>query len=133
MKQLEFPPSKTVEEYFSRLPDDSRAVLMHLRGILLATAPEAEEVISYRMPALRYKGILVYYAAFSDHFSLFIASPRMRKRFARELRPYKGGKGTVRFTAENPLPDDLVVRIVRMRMAENEARAAGSGSRKPSG
>jgi uncharacterized protein YdhG (YjbR/CyaY superfamily) len=122
MDSHKLPPPRTVQEYFSRLPSDSREVLLHLRMTIKAVAPEAEEVISYQIPAFRFHGILVYYAAFKDHCSLFIASPAVRRDFDRDLKPFGGGKGTVRFTSEKPLPDALVKRIVQARMAENEQK-----------
>ncbi len=100
-----------------------RAALETLRRTVLATAPDAEEVISYGMPAFRRDGILVYYAAFKDHCSLFIGSVVTQRRFAAELEPFAAGKGTVHFTPERPLPMALVTRIVKARLAENEARA----------
>lgn len=100
-----------------------RAALQKLRKTIKAAAPEAEEVISYNMPAFRHQGILVYYAAFKDHCSLFVGSAAAHKKFAVELKPFAGGKGTVHFTPERPLPAALVTRIVKARVAENEARA----------
>jgi uncharacterized protein YdhG (YjbR/CyaY superfamily) len=133
MKPAKLPPPNSVEEYFSRLPPHSRAILLRLRNVIKDAAPEAEEVISYQIPAFRFHGVLVYYAAFEDHCSLFVASAAVRKRFAQYLRPFAGGKGTVRLTRELPLPDTLVRRIVRARMDENERKwkkkeaALGSG------
>jgi uncharacterized protein YdhG (YjbR/CyaY superfamily) len=111
-----------VDEYFSRLPPQSRAFLQRLRNTIKEAAPEAEEVLSYRIPAFSQHGILVYYAAFEDHCSLFVGSASVRRRFALELEPFAGGKGTVRFTRERPLPDELVKRIVKARIEENELK-----------
>ncbi len=120
---------RTVDEYLSGVPKDARAALQRLREIVGAAAPDAEEVISYRMPAFRHHGILVYYAAFEDHCSFFPGSVRTQRRFASELKPFAVGKGTVHFTPERPLPADLVRRIVKARVAENEAREAGKRGR----
>jgi uncharacterized protein YdhG (YjbR/CyaY superfamily) len=121
---------KTVDEYLANVPADMRASLQHLRDTIRAAAPEAEEVISYQMPAFRLHGMLVYYAAFSDHCSFFVGSPAARRKFAAELKPFAAGKGTVHFTPERPLPAGLVTRIVKARVSENKARvAAKSGSR----
>ncbi len=127
-------PPRTVDEYFDRLQPESRAALQRLRRTIRAAAPEAEEVISYRMPAFKHHGMLVYYAAFKDHLSLFVGSPAVRRKFARELKPFAAGKGTVHFTRERSLPAGLVTRIVRARVAENEGgrprkASAGRGAR----
>lgn len=123
------PSTTTVDEYLERLPPEFRGALQRLRNTIRAAAPKAEEVISYGMPAFRYHGMLVYYAAFADHCSLFVGSPTARRRFARELKPFAAGKGTVHFTVEKPLPAGLVTRIVRARVAENEARQARKSTR----
>jgi uncharacterized protein YdhG (YjbR/CyaY superfamily) len=113
---------KTVDEYLAHVPPKFRAALEQLRETIKAAAPDAEEVISYQMPAFRQNGVLVYYAAFKDHCSFFVGSPRVRSDFSDELKPFEGGKGTFRFTPEQPIPADLVTRIVKARLAENAAR-----------
>ena len=115
-------PPKSVEEYLAAVPPRFRPTMLRLRRTIRAAAPDAMEGISYQMPAFRQGGILVYYAAFKDHCSLFIASPRVREEFADELKPFAGGKGTVRFTPERPLPSGLIERIVTARLAENARR-----------
>jgi uncharacterized protein YdhG (YjbR/CyaY superfamily) len=115
-------PPKTVDEYLANVPPRSRAALKQLGATIRAAAPNSEETISYAMPAFRQDGILVYYAAFQDHCSLFVGSATVRRRFASELKPFEAGKGTLHFTPDRPLPDDLVARIVRARLAENAAR-----------
>ncbi len=112
-----------VEAYLAKVPPAMRDALQRLRRTIQAAAPKAEEVISYQMPAFRYQGNLVYYAAFRDHCSLFIGSVDTQRKFAEELKPFAAGKGTVHFTPERPLPAPLVTRIVKARVAENEARA----------
>ncbi len=116
------PKPKNVDAYMAGIPPKFRIPLQRLRKTIRAAAPEAEEIISYRMPAFRQNGILVYFAAFEDHCSLFVGSPTVRRRFAAELKPFMTGKGTVRFTPDRPLPDRLVTRIVKARLAENAAR-----------
>lgn len=113
-----------VAAYLARLPRAQRAVLDHLRGTIAAAAPDATEVISYRMPAFKWHGRrLVYYAAFRDHLSLFPASYAVMTQLADELAPYLSGKATLRFTAARPLPDQLVTRIVELRLAEVRTRS----------
>ncbi len=128
MARMRATAPKTVDEYLAGVPPRYRAALQRLRRTIAAAAPEAEETISYQMPAFRQGGMLVYFAAFSDHLSLFIGSATSRSRFAAELEPFLAGKGTVHFTPERPLPDELVARIVRARVAENVARAPREAS-----
>ncbi|HSW41561.1 MAG TPA: DUF1801 domain-containing protein [Patescibacteria group bacterium] len=113
----------SVDEYIAALPEERRAALEELRQVIRAAAPEATETISYQMPAFRTHGrILVYYAAFRAHYSLFPASEAVREALGEELVPYLAGKGTIRFPADRPLPAALVTRIVRARLEENAAR-----------
>jgi len=116
------PAPKTVDEYMARVPPKFRATLQRLRETIQAGAPGAEEVISYRMPAFRQNGVLVYFAAFDEHCSLFVGSPEVRRQFFAESKPFVAGKGTLRFTPERPLPAGLITRIVKARVAENDAR-----------
>ena len=113
---------KTVDEYLRRLPPDQRKVLQDVRKVILSTAPDAEEVISYQMPGYRYKGQLVFFAAFTNHCSLFGTSKQLLKTFAKELEPFHTSGTTIHFTPENPLPASLVKKIVRERMKQNEER-----------
>lgn len=113
-----------VEEYLARVPPKFRTVLKKLRAIIRAAAPEAVEVISYKMPAFRLNGMLVYFAAFKDHCSFFVGSSSVRRQFAEQLKPFESGKGTLRFSPERPLPPTLVKRIVKARVAENASRRA---------
>lgn len=112
-----------VDAYLAEVPPDLRKALQDLRKTIRAAAPEAEEIISYQMPAFRHHGNLVYYAAFRDHCSFFIGSVVTQRTFAAELKSFAAGKGTVHFTPEHPLPSGLVARIVKARVAENEARS----------
>jgi len=123
MKASPSAAPKTHDEYLAGVPSDMRAALQALRETIRSAAPDADEVISYRMPAFRHHGILVYYAAFRDHCSLFVGG-EVRGKFAADLEPFPGGKGTVQFTPRRPLPAALVKRIVKARVAENESREA---------
>lgn len=122
MKPQRAPATKTVDEYLASVPPRFRPALQRLRKTIKAAAPDAEEYIGYQMPAFRQNGYLVYYAAFKDHCSLFVASDKVRRQFSTELKPFDTGKGTLRFTPDQPLPSDLVTRIVKARVAENAAR-----------
>jgi uncharacterized protein YdhG (YjbR/CyaY superfamily) len=108
-----------VEDYLAALPEGSRAALEKLRKTIKAAAPSATEAISYQMPAFKDRGqVLVYYAAFKDHYSLFPASKAVVEAFAEELKPYSSGKGTIRFDTDKPLPTALVEKIVKARLEE---------------
>ncbi len=108
-----------VAAYLAQLAADQRVVLDHLRSVIHAAAPQATEAISYRMPAFRYRGRrLVYYAAFREHFSLFPASYAVIDSLHDQLAPFLSGRATLRFTALRPLPDELVTRIVQLRLEE---------------
>ena len=113
----------SVEDYLAALPEGSRAALEKLRKTIKAAAPGATEALSHHMPAFKDHGrILVYYAAFKDHYSLFPASTKVIQDHMDELKPYFTGKGTIRFTADKPLPVALVKKIVKARLEENAAR-----------
>ncbi len=112
-----------VEAYLAACPEPHRTTLIKVRKMIRAAAPkEATEGISYGMPAFRYKGGLVGYAAFKEHCSFFPMSGRVVEEFAVELKPYKTSKGTIQFPVDNPLPAALVRRMVKARIAQNEAR-----------
>jgi uncharacterized protein YdhG (YjbR/CyaY superfamily) len=114
--------TSSVEEYLATLPADKRATLEKLRKTIKAAAPEAIETISYQMPAFKDRDrILVYYAAFKDHYSLFPASEAVMEALREELEPYFAGKGTIRFPADEPLPSALVRKVVKARIEENAA------------
>jgi uncharacterized protein YdhG (YjbR/CyaY superfamily) len=112
-----------VEDYLAALPEDQRAALEKLRETIRAAAPEATETISYQMPTFKLRGrVLVYYAAFKDHCSLFPASEAVMEALGQELKPYFSGKGTLRFTPDKPIPVAIVKKIVKARIEENAAR-----------
>lgn len=112
-----------IDATLTALPADQRAALQILRQTIAAAAPEAEEAISYGMPAFRYHGrALVSYAAFRAHCSLFPMSSALIEAHRDELAGFATAKGTLRFTPDHPLPNDLVERMVRERMAQIDAR-----------
>ena len=115
----------TVDGYVATLPEARRAGLEAIRTAVNAAAPQATETIAYAMPALRSHGgqFLVSYAAYKRHYSLFTASERVIEGLGAVLTPYLSGRGTIRFPADQPIPTDLIARIVEIRFAENEARA----------
>lgn len=109
---------KDVESYFAALPEQSRAPMERLRSIIRAAAPEATEVISYQMPAFKLGKVLVSYGAFKNHCSFFPMSTAVLEEFRDELKIDPANKGTLRFTADKPLPEEVVTRIVHARIAE---------------
>jgi uncharacterized protein YdhG (YjbR/CyaY superfamily) len=115
----------TVEDYLAALPEERRAVMAALRRTIRAAAPEATETIAYSMPAFRSHGgqFLVSYAAYKRHYSLFPASGAVVEALGDELTPYLAGRGTIQFPADDPVPASLVTKVVKVRVAENAARA----------
>ena len=113
--------SATVDDYLAALPDEPRAALEDLRRTIAAAAPEATELISYKMPAFKANGrFLLSYAAYQHHCSLYPASEAVQQELGDELAPYLSGKGTLRFPADAPIPATLVRRIVEIRLRETE-------------
>jgi len=116
---------KTVDEYIGRVPEPARSILNKVRATIRSAAPvETTEVISYGIPAFKidgpkYKGMLMWYAAFSDHCSLFPTASVIR-RFKEDLKDYKLSKGTIHFAVNKPLPAALLKKIVKARLAEME-------------
>ncbi len=114
---------ETVDEYLSLLPEKTRDILEELRTIIRHAAPQAKECISYNMPAFKQNGVLVYYAAFRDHVSLFPTGSGIAA-FKDELLNYKTSKGTIQFSIEKGIPVDLVKRIVAFRVKEDSLKNA---------
>jgi len=111
---------QTVDDYLAGLPEESRATLEKIRKTIKAAAPKATEVISYQVPMYKQHGMLLGFAAFKDHCSLF-PGPKALATYKDELKAYKISKGTIRFPIGKPLPVALVKKIVKSRIAENEA------------
>ncbi len=121
MKKSTRPP-QTIDEYLARLPEPARSTLEKTRAIIRSVVPaDATEVISYRIPAFKYKGMLVWYAGFADHCSLFPGASVLAA-FKDDLKPYSVSKGTIRFPVDKPLPATLLKKLVKAKIAENETR-----------
>jgi len=104
---------ETIDEYIETFPRDVQSILEKMRQTIRKAAPEAEETISYRMPAFKLKGrVLVYFAAFRRHIGLYPPAPR---EFKNEVSKYEGPKGNLKFPIDEPIPYDLVTRIVLFR------------------
>ena len=112
---------KTIDEYIKAFPDDVQRILEKMRKTIRDAAPGALEEISYQMPAFKLNGALVYFAAFKNHIGFYPTSSGI-KQFKKELSRYQGGKGSVQFPIEKPIPYDLVKKIVIFRMKENQGK-----------
>ena len=119
--------AKTIDEYIAAFPPDIQAILEQIRLTIHQAAPEAQEAISYQMPTFKLKGNLVHFAAFQNHIG-FYPAPTGIEQFSDELSRYAGGKGSVRFPLDQPIPYDLIRRIVLFRVQENLDRAAAKRS-----
>jgi uncharacterized protein YdhG (YjbR/CyaY superfamily) len=112
-----------VDAYIGSFPPGIRARLQKVRATIRKAVPQAEEGISYRIAGYKLEGVLIYFAGFKRHIGIYPV-PRGSVEFRDELAAYAGGKGTVQFPHDKPLPLDLIKRIVKFRAAENLKRAA---------
>jgi uncharacterized protein YdhG (YjbR/CyaY superfamily) len=112
---------KTMDEYIAEFPKNVRDTLGELRRVIRESAPEAEEAMSYGIPTFKLNGNLVHFAAFKNHIG-FYPTPSAIDAFIKELSRYKLAKGTVQFPIDEPIPFDLVRKIVRYRVNENIER-----------
>lgn len=110
---------ETVDEYISLFPKDIQSALKKIRQTIKKTAPEAEEKISYQMPAYKLNGYLVYFAAWKNHVGFYPASATALKSFTKELKNFEISKGTIKFPFDEPIPFDLITKITEYRMKEN--------------
>jgi len=115
------PPKKgykSIDEYIAAFPKNVQRILEEIRQAIKESAPEAEETISYQIPAFKQNGILVWFAAFKDHIGFY---PRVSaiKEFKEKLSAYEISKGTVRFPMDKPIPFDLIKEMVQFRVKEN--------------
>ena len=113
---------KNVDEYLAGVPEPARGTLNKIRAAIRSAVPsEATEAISYGIPTFKYKGPLVWFAAFSNHCSLF-PTPSVIEAFKNELKGFSTSKGTIHFPTDKPLPTALVKKLVRARVAQNESK-----------
>jgi uncharacterized protein YdhG (YjbR/CyaY superfamily) len=120
---------QNIDEYIAGFPKDIQAILEKIRMTIRKAAPEAEETIKYQIPTFTLKGNLVHFAAFKKHIG-FYPAPTGTEKFQEELSVYKGGKGSVRFPLDEPIPFELISKIVKFRVKENLARAEAKGKKK---
>lgn len=123
------PVPKNIDEYIAGFPPEIQAKLEKLRATIRKAAPQAEEAIKYMMPTFVQNGNLVHFAAFKNHIG-FYPAPKGIEAFKEELAGYEGGKGTIQFPLDKPIPYALVDKIVKFRVQDNLERAAAKGKKK---
>ena len=112
----------SIDEYIATFPEDVQKIMQQLRKAIKAAAPGVEEAISYNMPTFNLNGrYLVYFAGWKTHIA-FYGAPRGNAKFKEDLSAYETGQGTLKFPLAEPLPLDLVTKIVKFRAAENLER-----------
>jgi uncharacterized protein YdhG (YjbR/CyaY superfamily) len=121
---------ESVDEYIAEFPADVQQILAKIRSTIRESAPNAGEKIAYGIPTFTLNGNLVHFAAFKNHVG-FYPDPSGIEAFARELSPYQSAKGSVQFPLSQPIPYDLISRIVRFRVQENQEKAGAPEGKKP--
>ncbi len=127
--QTDHTSPETIDEYIAGFPHEIQEILEKIRMTIRNAAPEAQETFKYRMPTFTLKGNLVHFAAFKKHIG-FYPVPTGIEQFKQELSVYEGGKGSVKFPLDKPIPYDLISRIVRFRVKENLKRAEAKGKKR---
>jgi uncharacterized protein YdhG (YjbR/CyaY superfamily) len=127
MKAVKSLP-KDIDQYIGTFPKDVQKILETVRATIKKAAPEAEEAISYQMPTFRLNGNLVHFAGYKNHIG-FYPTPSGIEAFKKDLSTYKGAKGSVQFPIDQPVPLDLITRIVKFRVSENSKKAKAKPSR----
>jgi uncharacterized protein YdhG (YjbR/CyaY superfamily) len=112
---------RNIDEYIASFPPNIQAKLQQLRQVIHEAAPDAQETISYQMPAIKQNGVLVYFAAFKNHVGFFPTASGV-EAFKDKLAGYKTSKGTIQFPLDEPLPLGLIAEIVRFRVKENQSK-----------
>jgi len=120
--------ASSIDDYIAGFPPETRKTLEELRALIRASAPDATETISYAIPTFDLNGHLVHFAGYKQHIG-FYPTGRGVEAFKEELKPYKGGKGSVQFPLGRPLPTGLIRRIVEYRVAENIGKVSGRAPR----
>ena len=122
--------AKDIDEYVAGFPDDVQKILKKIRATIRKAVPGAEEKISYGIPTFTLNGrYFIYFAGFKNHVSIYPA-PRGSEEFKKELSAYKGGKGTIQFPLDKPIPFDLITRIVKFKVKETLEKPKASGKKK---
>ena len=114
----------SIDEYIASFPEDIQKILEEIRATIKAAAPDAEEKISYQMPTFYLNGNLIHFAAFKNHIGIY-PTPSGTQAFKDEISMYQGAKGSIRLPIDEPMPLELISRIVKFRVTENLAKAKG--------
>jgi len=119
----------TIDDYIAEFPKDVRSILEKIRSTVRKIVPQAEEKISYKMPAFALNGDLIYFAAFKKHIGIF---PPVRgdEKLRKELAPYRGEKGNLKFPLDEPMPYELIARVVKCRVKEHSERVRATQTKK---
>ena len=119
----------SVDEYIAAFSPEVQAILEKIRSTVRAAAPQAEETISYQMPTFKQGGVLIHFAAFKNHIGVY---PPVSGdvEIEKAIAPYAGEKGNLRFPLDQPVPFDLIERIVKLRVEQNRAKAAAKGRKR---
>lgn len=113
--------STEVDRYIAGFPTKTQEYLEQVREVVLETAPDAEEVISYQMPAYKYNGMLVYFAGYKNHIGFYPTASGI-EHFQKDIAKYKNSKGAVQFPLDEPLPVKLIARMTAFRLKENKSK-----------
>jgi uncharacterized protein YdhG (YjbR/CyaY superfamily) len=127
MKPSQTAP-RNIDEYIGGFPPDVQKLLKKVRATIKKAAPGAGEAIKYAIPTFTLNGNLVFFAAYKNHIG-FYPAPRGIEKFKKDLSAYEGGKGSVRFPLDQPIPYELISKIVKFRVAENLKKAAAKGKK----
>jgi len=121
----------SIDEYIETFPKETQQILKKIRTTIRAAAPDAEEKISYQMPTFYLNGNLIHFAGYKTHIGIY-PTPSGTAAFKKEISRYQGGKGSIRLPIDEPMPYDLIKRIVKFRVAENlkKAKAKAKGRSK---
>ena len=117
-----------IDEYITLYPEDVQNILQKIRAIIKSAAPEAEETIKYQLPTFTLGGNLVHFGAFKNHIGLY-PTPSGTEKFKLEIAAYQGAKGSIRFPLDQPIPYDLISRIVAFRVTENREKVKTQGKK----
>jgi uncharacterized protein YdhG (YjbR/CyaY superfamily) len=115
--------ANNIDEYIAGFPDDVQAILQHIRATIREAAPDVQETINYGIPTFTLYGNLVHFAAFKKHIG-FYPTPSGIEKFKAELAVYESAKGSVQFPLDQPIPYELIERMVTFRVHENQGKKA---------
>lgn len=121
--QIHMKKAKNIDEFIEQYPEDIQAKMQRLRLAILKIVPDAEQTLNYGIACFKWHGNLIFFSGYKNHIGVY---PRP-KGFETELAPYKGGKGTIQFPHEKPIPLTLITKVVKARMKENLARETSRG------